>query len=269
MGRGKDKRTKENLSKFHNQLERFNIHHKLAFVKIGDIFLNLIISSSGVLYSIDNENKKIVIIDPYMEKDGHLRVGISVNGKKIKVYIHSLVAKAFIPNPENKPEVHHKDGDELNNDVTNLMWVTRKEHAKLTKELNQYCDGLKGSNNPSSSYTDEQIEKVCMLLESNEMYLDEICKECGITYDVIQHLLHRENYWGYIRNKYDITKFNKYRRLVYDETDKQKFVKLLENNPSLSLKSISKILNINYSAIKRWNNEYKHNKSEVQRLSKA
>lgn len=66
---------------------------------------------------------------------GYLRVTMRENGKSIKRLVHRLVAEAFILNPENKPEVNHKDGNKLNNNVDNLEWSTRKEnldHADAT-----------------------------------------------------------------------------------------------------------------------------------------
>lgn len=58
----------------------------------------------------------------------YLKVGLSKNGKQNTLYIHRLVAKTFISNFENKPQVNHKDENKHNNCVENLEWVTFKEN---------------------------------------------------------------------------------------------------------------------------------------------
>lgn len=55
-------------------------------------------------------------------------VGLSKGSKVKRFYVHRLVALAFIPNPNNLPDVNHKDGDPFNNDVDNLEWVSRKSN---------------------------------------------------------------------------------------------------------------------------------------------
>ncbi len=67
---------------------------------------------------------------PQKINGGYLVVRLKNNGKSSTKVIHGLVAKAFIPNPENKTEVNHKDLDKSNNCVDNLEWNTRSENMK-------------------------------------------------------------------------------------------------------------------------------------------
>jgi len=74
-------------------------------------------------------NKKTGRILKASNKGGYYSVGLS--NKKINTYqVHILVAKAFIPNPENKYTVNHKDKNGLNNNVNNLEWMTISENNK-------------------------------------------------------------------------------------------------------------------------------------------
>lgn len=57
-------------------------------------------------------------------------VTATVDGKQKHYYVHRLMAEAFIPNTENKPQVNHIDGNPLNNHITNLEWVTASENVQ-------------------------------------------------------------------------------------------------------------------------------------------
>ena len=84
--------------------------------------------------SIKNNNKvmkKGKKLKKYVDsKTNYEYVKLSIYNKVKKSYIHRLVAQAFIPNPENKPQVNHIDGDKCNNRMNNLEYVSEKENMR-------------------------------------------------------------------------------------------------------------------------------------------
>lgn len=81
------------------------------------------------------------IMKPMLTKKGYHKVHLSSNekeGYRSSYQVHRLVASMFIPNPETKPQVNHKDGNKLNNHVENLEWVTNEENHTHKLENNLY-----------------------------------------------------------------------------------------------------------------------------------
>ena len=97
-------------------------------------FPNYAISRSGVVLNV-KRNRKLAT---YKDKDGYLRLNLWRSNEMHSFILSRLVALVFIPNPENLPEVNHKDEDKTNNIVDNLEWCDRKHninHGTRTEKV--------------------------------------------------------------------------------------------------------------------------------------
>lgn len=120
---------------------------------------------------------------------GYFFVNLSKNNKCRNFFVHTLVARAFIPNPENKPEVNHIDGNKKNNCVENLEWVTESEN-----HLHAYKTGLRKRSN--SKLSDEDVRFIrehykFRNSEYNTYSLARMFQVCPVT---ILNIVHNKNY---------------------------------------------------------------------------
>jgi len=97
------------------------------------------IDEYGNVYSKRRPRTKGGKLKQHINWKGYAMTSISKNGKAFNTGTHRLVAAAFIPNPDNLPQVNHKDGNKLNNHVDNLEWCTSQQnhiHGRATGLFN-------------------------------------------------------------------------------------------------------------------------------------
>lgn len=71
-----------------------------------------------------------IVMQQYEHNTGYRVIYLKTPMQRKKAFVHRLVGKAFLPNPEDKPIVNHKDRDRTNNDLSNIEWVTEEENRQ-------------------------------------------------------------------------------------------------------------------------------------------
>jgi hypothetical protein len=130
---------------------------------------------SWMKQSINNTGKGYCRVDLF---DGH--------SNRKPCLVHRLVAKAFIPNPNDYPYINHKNGDTQDNRVENLEWCTQKmncQHAFRTGLSKMPC--LSGEKHPMASITEDDVREV-RRMNKHGFGDTKISQKLGITRSVVK-----------------------------------------------------------------------------------
>lgn len=129
------------------------------------------------------------ILKPQPNNKGYLRIMVNKN----RYFVHRLVAQKYVPNPNNNPQVNHKDGNKLNNNANNLEWVTNQQnrtHAVKNSLI------LVGDNCPWSKL---DTEKVKFIREYCDKYsYNELAKMFNVSRSTIIDVVKYKN-WKHVK----------------------------------------------------------------------
>lgn len=119
---------------------------------------------------------------------------VMVNGVIEKV--HRLVALAFHPNPHNKPQVNHKNGNKRDNQPLNLEWATHAENLKHAGETGLMAH-LPGEENGFAKLTEDKVREIFELRKNRSMTQRAVAKLYGISQAHVWRIAHR-HVWAHL-----------------------------------------------------------------------
>ncbi len=134
-------------------------------------------------------NKHGKILQPAVNsRTGYEQLCVTVDGEQFSMAVHRLVAMAFVPNPLDKPNVDHIDGDPMNNDAANLRWATKRQNSYNRRSCRGSSSRHKGVSR--SRATGKWVASI--KVHGRPMYLGSFLEEddAGYTYDSMARTLH-------------------------------------------------------------------------------
>jgi len=126
------------------------------------------------------------ILKPTIEKQGYMKLTLSHNSVRMYKRVHRLVAETFIPNPENKPEVNHKDFDKSNNCVDNLEWNNKSENIKYNYDKSNFQGRRKLSF--------DEVKEIRYLRNNKKLLVKELANKYNVSIGCIKKIIYNETY---------------------------------------------------------------------------
>lgn len=146
------------------------------------------VSNMGRIYSL----RFICIMFQSVRQDNGRSVKLQKDGVHIKSHkVHRLVAKEFVPNPDNKPEVDHIDNNPSNNIYTNLQWGTRGDQIKWAYERGRDRKG--GERAVTAKLTNEQVRELRQKYKNGVRFF-ELKKQYSISESSLSSIIKNRTY---------------------------------------------------------------------------
>ena len=157
---------------------------------------NYEVSNIGQVHNWKQNSK----VDIRENRAGILTANIKIDGQYHQIPVHRMVAQLFVPNPDNKPEVFHKNGQRWLNWYKNLEWTTREEMA-----INGIGNiGIRGT---STKHTEEDVINVVKLAKEG-MKIKDIVAQLGVTESFVIGILYRGE-WKSVTHGLDLPEVQK------------------------------------------------------------
>lgn len=140
-------------------------------------------------------NYQSKVLNPSLDKDGYFRTSlVSDDGITKNKIIHRLVAEAFIPNPENKPCVNHKNGIKTDNRIENLEWCTVKENNIHAIKLG-LSGQVPGEKHHMSKLKEKEVLEI--IINKNNLTQEQLGLEYNISQTQISRIINKKR-WSHI-----------------------------------------------------------------------
>ena len=144
------------------------------------------VSEDGVVYSkAKSKDGSYKLMVGVLDTSTYYRMNIRLDDGTVKKFlVHRLVAITHLPNPNNLPEVNHKDGNKLNNKVSNLEWVTRNQNIQ-----HSFDTGLNtsvGERNGRHEITEDTVRLIKTLLVRQS--IKEVSVITNVKYNIVSKI---------------------------------------------------------------------------------